>query len=261
MCIVPGPEGECHGSLVERLTDALSRAIDEGGGKARIRTKRVRWQYAGPPAQRFRRLATELAGAFETSQPQAPGEVTAAQFRASFRGSPDALAVVQHHLAAAQWDLSAAGLLVLYRRFWAATSDPSDIPVVVFVKVVYPPLRADANSNRVPLGARILWRARMLSIWMQLRFASRRAGCPCLLLDELKPIRRQDLDEWMVNNQVFETEQERVEALDDVFPPDGDESRVMAFIERYCGGVLDANSEESPEAGEEEAYAGRLAHQ
>jgi hypothetical protein len=265
MCIVPGREGECHGSLAERLTDILSRALGNNGNLARVRSRPVIWQYERGVVQRFRRLLDGLFASFEPKpQPVAlsEGEMTASRFQELLRGSFCELAVVHHHLTAAYWDLRTARLLARYRRFWITIPEgTASVPVIIFIHVVFPGCHPDAAAESRPrLSARLGHFGRRAAISAQLRLLLGRSGCPFLVLKELEPIRRPDVYEWMVNNEVFATDQERLDALNEAFPPGGDVAKTMAFIEKFCGELIVSLSgpEEEREAHE---YAGELIEQ
>jgi len=68
------------------------------------------------------------------------------------------------------------------------------------------------------------------------------ATCPCLLLDELMPITRDDVLEWFSLHNILETEEQRLKTTASIFTGHGSMSvrKSMAEIETHLRNVQHA---------------------
>ena len=238
-----GEEGQCHESLVERLIDRahrcmVSAVVDDSAG---ARVKKIPWQYDGELAQRTSRLIYSL---FETLGPAQARQaydlkrVSSVAFHELVAGSLNLLIALQHDVHVSRWDSTVPGLLTNYVGFWnelpAAAQRP---PVLIFISIILPRGNRRAWSKIIPLGA-LNASMRKKRVWNVLKALELSSLAPCRVLDELPRITRADVLEWFSLNQIYDSEEKRMSAVDRLFPGGSLSSKAMAAIEAFCAEEL-----------------------
>jgi hypothetical protein len=226
-CLVHGDEGECHESLVERFAydaDLLARKR-QSEEKPSVKIIKIPWQYEGSLEIRLRRLVAWLFERFGTesgirlddTSPAALGDLLASSF-APF-------VVLQHDIRAGRWDNLAKSLIQSYRGYLAEIPRaPGGPQIIVCLNVIYPH-GPDGERHQSLFNPKALFRHRMK---MRIRkdladiagvgaYAQTSQTGLCLLLDELKPITRDDVLEWFSLHNILETEEQRLNAAGKIF--------------------------------------------
>jgi hypothetical protein len=226
-CLIHGNEGECHESLVERLAYLVERIAQRKDGRERppVKITKIPWQYEGSLEARLQRLVAWLFERFwagrelrlEDTSPRTLGELFASSF--------SSVVFLQHDIRAARWDHLSKSLIKSYFRYLSEMPNDSKKPqVIAFLNVIYP----SRPYNEWP---KLLFNLKALrekvtkaKIQRELLEIQRRQPAlqgeklpPCLLLDELKPITRDDVLEWLSLHNIFETEEQRIRAAGTIF--------------------------------------------
>jgi len=239
---ITGEEGQCHESLVERLIDRTNRSLltTSGDHSAGGRVKKTAWQYDGELAQRTSRLVYSLFENFGplTRQSCDPKKLSALAFGELLASSLSAYVAIQHEVHAARWDSVAADLLSNYIRFWGELSQHTDRPpVLVFISIIFPRLERTSWTRMLRLGT---VSAAMLKkrVWNALKELQEAATVSCRVLTELPPITREDVLEWFSLNQIYDSEEKRMLAVDRLFPGGALSPKAMWEIEKFCAEEL-----------------------
>jgi hypothetical protein len=244
-CLIHGDEGECHESLVERLAYTAEVTVSKahGEGERPVRIAKIPWQYEGPVEVRLGRL---IAWLLEQAmmQPYIGSRSTLGAFLASTSAG---FVFVQHDIRAARWDYQTKSVIQAYRAHLARiTADPSGPLLVVCLNVIYPCVTAGRwLLSRPRVLASRLVKARIrrdLARIAGIGIGADVATCPCLLLDELKPITRDDVLEWFSLHNILETEEQRLKTAASIFTGHGSMSlrKSMAEIETHLRNVQHA---------------------
>ena len=227
--LLHGEEGECHESLVDRLIYSVEKhaQVKYSEHKSTVLAKRVPWQYDGTLEARRARLLCWLFEQFVPTHELKLLDLTPADFAKLVTRSLVAFVAIQHEIRAARWDNLCKKTIQAYLQFFSEMEkDPSRPQVLVFLSVIYP--RPENRAWREwfklkPITQRVI-RKRikedLLEISASLGVASRSSrALPCLLLDELQPITRDDLLEWFSLYNICESEEIRLKTSSEVFTP------------------------------------------
>lgn len=226
-CVVHGDEGECHESLVERFAyDAeLLARTKNGEKKGSVKTIKIPWQYDGSLDIRlrrligwvFERLGSEPGVRLDDTSPAALAGLLASSF-ASF-------VFLQHDIRAGRWDTLTKSLIQSYRGYLREIPHaPGGPQIIVCLNVIYP----RARHGKWHLGgfgpgilARKLKKTRIRKVLAEIGGVGADAydgrAALCLVLDELKPITRDDVLEWFSLHNILETEEQRLHAAGKIF--------------------------------------------
>ncbi|HYL77850.1 MAG TPA: adenylate/guanylate cyclase domain-containing protein [Bryobacteraceae bacterium] len=240
---VGGEEGQCHESLVQRLIDRANRSVTVAGGddSAGGRVKRIAWQYEGELAQRSSRLVYSLfenLGPAPSRQAYDPKRISAAAFAELLASSLNAFIAIQHEVHVSRWDSVTPDLLMNYVRFWNEVPGfPDRPPVLVFISVIFPRVEQSAWNKMMPFGS-MTASMRKKRIWNTLKTLEQVSSAPCRVLAELPPITRADVLEWFSLNQIYDSEEKRLRAVNRLFPGGSMASKAMAEIEVFCAEEL-----------------------
>jgi hypothetical protein len=245
--LIPGEEGQCHESLVERLIHRAERLMagNELQRKAG-RQKVVPWQFGGDALQRTRRLlysVVEEMGGSRTNG-ERPGRSTRQpNLEEVLRELPNAYLAIRHDVHAARWDESTAETMASYFGQWGAlSSDASRTPVFIFLAVIF--RRSNAGGGIVPRLRAVLDQRQRKRIAGELQEVASRATIPCLALAELPPITREDVLEWFALHHVHASEEKRLTAVDQLFDGGRVTRKAMWEIEAFCATELQAYKRE-----------------
>jgi hypothetical protein len=226
-CVIHGDEGECHESLVERLAyqaELLARKKD-GEERVPVKITKIPWQYEGSIEVRLRRLVSWLFERFWAGRELRLEDTSAAALGELFASSFSSFVFLQHDIRAARWDDLTRSLILSYLRYIAEIPSAPDRPqVVVFLNVIYQHAPND-DWRRLLLNPKALSRKltktriqRDLAAIHTVYSAQQAEGtCPFLLLDQLKPITRDDVLEWFSLHNILETEEQRLRATGRIF--------------------------------------------
>jgi len=243
-CLIHGDEGECHESLIERLAYNVEllhfkRHGDDGPS---VKIVKVPWQYEGPVEVRMNRLIAWLFERFGTGNALRLDDTSPAALGALLASACAGFVFVQHDVRAARWDDQIRSLIQAYREYLAKMPQAVRMPqIVVCLSVIYP-------SDSAPEGHRLMWSPKAFARKMlkararrDLADIARGSGdaqspviCDCMLLDELKPITRDDVLEWFSLHNILETEEQRLSAAQKIFTSTGSSAaKRMAEIETH----------------------------
>ena len=226
-CLVHGDEGECHESLVERFAydaDLLARKR-EGEEKPSVKIIKIPWQYEGSPEIRLRRLVAWLFERFGTEHGVRLDDTSPAALGGLLASSLAPFVFLQHDIRASRWDNLTKSLIQSYRGYLAEIPRSLAGPqIVVCLNIIYPH-GPDGERHRVFFDAKALVRKLMKTrIRKDLAeiagvgaYAQGSQTGLCLLLDELKPITRDDVLEWFSLHNILETEEQRLNAAGKIF--------------------------------------------
>jgi serine/threonine protein kinase len=241
LCLVHGDEGECHESLVERLAYAAEVIVREKHDEDKVAVKLVKvpWQYDGPREVRLQRLVAWLFERFGSIHGLRVDDTSAEALGGLLSSSFAAYLVLQHDIRANRWDSLTKTLIQSYRSFLAQIPFPDGAPqLVVFLNVIYPRAKKSDSFRRLlgstPFGPGFK-KKRIHQDLAHVAAIEEHKKCPCLLLDELRPITRDDVMEWFSLHNILETEEQRLQAATKIFTPRGAHSahKSMAEIETY----------------------------
>jgi iSTAND domain-containing protein/adenylate/guanylate cyclase family protein len=236
--VIPGEEGQCHASMVQRLIDRVNRSQFRADRCSHPtgRVKKVPWQYDGELRQRVARLIYSLFetfGATASGQPINPRNLSAPMFGALVEASLNTYIAIEHEVHASRWDSIAANLLANYIKFWnGLPGSPNRPTIFVFISIVF------------PRPQRSLWRRILFLNSVGVYFRRKRirravkaleqtSAAPFRVLAELPPLTREDVLEWFSLNHIHESEEKRMKAVDRLFQG-GELPKAMWEIEAFC---------------------------
>jgi serine/threonine protein kinase len=221
--VVSGIEGECHSSLVERLSFLLEKLSPS----ASLCRKNIPWQYDGSLNGRRRRLLSWLFEQFETNSPAAapasvPQNIQPAKLSEVLNRRKGVFYALQHDIRAGRWDESTLPLLKGYADFLSEVQGGTEsAQLAIFLNVIYPSVpNFSVESNPIARW----WSnrrdsARKARIRRELTGFSNRPGC--LFLEELKPVTKEDVMEWLEMHNILDSEEQRIRVSDELFQSDG----------------------------------------
>ncbi|MDX2031519.1 MAG: hypothetical protein SF339_12660, partial [Blastocatellia bacterium] len=238
--LVAGEEGDCHSSLVERLTHiTITSAIEkEQNGKPHggIRHQKIaEWPRAsdGTLDECKLLLISEVFKAFDWTHFNSGGDLTASAFAELCKKTLQlhSVVVIEHIIRG--WDGSVHDLIKWYLQFWAEVRAISDKPLfVVFLNIIYPePRRFVSKKSIMSARQRVLKELKEISYTSEAELKSRILDnpCPCFLLNELTHVTRDDVKNWIIENEFYDFIGEIEEQAEKIF---GDaETKPMAEIE------------------------------
>jgi len=245
--VLHGEEGECHESLVDRLiynVEAFAQ-LKYGEHESTVSSKRVPWQYDGTLDARRTRLLCWLFEQFVPAHELKSLDLSPTDLSKLVTRSLASFVTIQHEIRAARWDKLSKGTIETYLQFFSEMEkDPSRPQILVFLSIIYPRLEDTAWKDWLKLGpiSRKIMRKRIEKDLIEIcgspaipAQTSRVPRCPCLMLDELRPITRDDLMEWFSLYNIYESEEIRLKTSSAMFAT-GRESRKykpMAEIELF----------------------------
>ena len=249
--LVPGDEGQCHESLVERLIYRVGLSTPLRDDSAAGRVKKLPWQYDGELQQRRMRLIYSL---FESFGPRSSWkqfkqkDLSPQAFSDLLQQSSNSWITIQHDLHASRWDSLTTALVENYVTFWSEMPRCSERPpLLVFINVVFPHTGNRGWKNFRP--GTVVATLRKKRIWTQLEALELKANAPCRVLAELPAVTREDVLEWFSLNHIYDSEEKRLRAVDRLFPRGSSSPRAMGEIETFC-------VEELRRFAEEKGYSG-----
>jgi hypothetical protein len=176
----------------------------------------VPWQYDGALEARRSRLLCWLFEQFVPTHELKFLDFSPADFSNLVARSFVSFITIQHKIRAARWDKLSKATLQAYLQFFSEMqADPDRPQILVFLSVVYPRPQDRTWRDRVKLGpvSRKIVRKRIQRDLNEICGSpaaparrSKPQPCPCLLLDELQPITRDDLMEWFSLYNIYESE-------------------------------------------------------
>jgi len=228
--VIHGEEGECHESLVERLVYWLESfaGAKYGEQKGTLRLKKIPWQYEDAWELRRDRLLSWLFEQFAPRRGFRLEDLSAAAFSQLVSRSGTAVTIIEHDIRAGRWDRDAERLVAAYFAFWGGLKDdPSRPQILVFLNLVYPSMRQQHVWRR---ALEKLARRRIQGRLSELASTS---NCPCVVLNELQPVTRDDVMEWFSLHDVYDSEEARLRTLHQIFEsgPEVGTRKTMAEIE------------------------------
>jgi hypothetical protein len=216
ICFVRGEERECHDSLIERLIYTQIKPFAEkkfGEQNGLVVSKKLGWPYDGELAELQQELMRMLFADFYPLYMEEDLSSRALSDLASSSLSP--FIVIQHRIHAARWNKMTRALLDWYFKFWAEMAPTSSGPhFLIFFNIIY---------SRTQMS-------RWWEVWLRFqRFDKNRIerelsessmahnlGLPCLLLRELLPLKRDEVEDWFSLNNIY-SEKVRYELLEKMF--------------------------------------------
>jgi serine/threonine protein kinase len=244
-CVVHGDEGECHGSLVERLAyqvELLGRDKQDED-KSPVKIVKIPWQFDGNVEVRIARLIAWIFEYLGTDRGLRLDDTSPAALNGLLASSLSSFVFFQHDIRASRWDEVAAPFIQSYRNYLALAQASTPGPqLVVFLNVIYPhnpfPERRRFLPGLMALAHRVAKtrvQRDLVRIAGSLGSSPAEEVCPCLLLDELRPISRDDVLEWFSLHNILEGEEQRLRAAGRIFGSAGAGAafKSMAEIETH----------------------------
>ena len=212
---IPGDEGACHESLVERLlyqVETIS-SKDHRPDQAMFRVKKIPWQYEGPVDVRRQRLLFALVE--QLTAASRPDQDFSAEALMTLLSKLQArFLVLQHEVHVTRWDQQSAQLIDSYVDFLSeVTAKTGSAQVLVFLNIVFP---GKPRKRSFIEGIR-LWRLRTNVDRAMQRLRSRAGSGPTLVLNNLSTITQEDVMEWLNLHDIFDSEDKRIRASEWVF--------------------------------------------
>lgn len=198
ICFVQGEAGECHNSLVKRLsvTEIKAAADDPKGPFSGVMDadKVPKWVEDGNNLEELKLdLLSELFTQF--ADPYRDSDFSANALSKLAGDTQKRLIVLKHTIHAADCTEVTWQLVKWYLSYWAEMEvDISRPEFIVFFNIVYP--------KSEPAGRFTFWRAftrfkkKPIKVSLQEISTKHNAGLPCLLLEELPPVRQKHVEDW-----------------------------------------------------------------
>jgi class 3 adenylate cyclase len=231
---IPGEEGQCHESLVERLVHRAEELTVTESSTGR--EKAIPWQHEGELAQRTSRLLYSLFENLGPSarKPASTTDLSPAAFSRLIEASLNAYIVLKHDLRTGRWDAITEALLANYLQFWSDLPH-SEVrpPVLIFISVILPRGEKSGWKKLLP-DALDPTTTHRNSIHRTLKSLEKRAAVPCRVLAELPPVTRDDVLDWFRDHSIYESEAHRIRAVDRLFSNGVMRPKAMMEIERFC---------------------------
>jgi serine/threonine protein kinase/DNA-binding winged helix-turn-helix (wHTH) protein len=228
--LIPGQEGDCHESLIERLTYVVGAFAQHkcGEQKGTVKSVKVPWPYEGSLQERKTRLLCGLFEQFVPTHEVPVRNLTPSTFSGVIARSLAPFILMQHDIRAARWDKVTKDLTGSYLDFLASLDRSATSPqILAFLNVVYPKPYQGPWTDWFPLGTFSQRLAkRRAQDDLQAIWRSSGAGgpetlatprCACLVFDELQAITRDDVMEWFVLHNVYDSEEARLEMSERIF--------------------------------------------
>ncbi len=249
--VLHGEEGECHESLVDRLIYSVEKfaQVKYGEHESTVNSKRVPWQYDGALEARRSRLLCWLFEQFVPTHELKFLDLSPADFSSLVARSLVYFITIQHEIRATRWDKLSKATLQAYLQFFSEMqADPARPQILVFLSVIYPRPQDRTWRDWIKLGpiSRKIVRKRIQRDLNEIcgspAAPARRSNprpCPCLLLDELQPITRDDLMEWFSLYSIYESEEIRLKTSSAMFTlgRDSGKYKPMSEIELFLKDV------------------------
>jgi serine/threonine-protein kinase len=220
MYILHGEEGECHESLVERLTYQVQLLAGDARTQERpaLKVKRIPWQYEGDLESRKRHLFAWLIEELGSPQRMRMTEASPATLARLLAEQLASFVVLEHDIRAARWDETTQHLIQSYREFLAEVPSTAGMPrLLVFLSVIYPPVRR--SSLNLKSFVRAMGRRRIqLDLRKLAAVPDSSRICPCTVLSELAPVTRDDVLEWFSLHDIGDSEEDRLVRSERIFP-------------------------------------------
>ena len=203
ICFVQGEKGECHDSLVKRLsvTEIKGAADDPTGPFHGVMdaVRVVNWVEASSDLEELKKdLQFELFRQF--ADRYKGNDYTATSLSKLAAETQKRLIVIKHTVYAADCTDLSWDLIKWCLSFWASMEiDQSRPQFIIFFNVVYP--------RSEPINPLKFWRAftkfNKEQVKEKLKDISTRnsAGLPCLLLEELPAVQQKHVEEWFAEYQ------------------------------------------------------------
>jgi hypothetical protein len=219
--IIHGNDGQGHDSLVERLlnTDLGDYARKQWGENyaAVLPPIEVSWPKQGSLTEMKSNLKRTLITRFREFH-----EID--EFDADILArlpyfDKRHLVIIKHKIHSSKWNKWTTRLMEWYiKDFWGELDPDRDeeIPLfLVFFNIIYQP----SHSPWTLFGQKISTALTKKRIQEQLRQLSHMADekCPCKLIEELNSIDREDVDDWLSQNNIVQPEWKRKELIDSIF--------------------------------------------
>jgi serine/threonine protein kinase len=242
--VLPGQEGDCHESLIERLAYVVGAYAQHrcGEQKGTVKSVKIPWPYEGSLEERKTRLLCGLFEQFVPTHEVPVRNLTPSAFSRVIARSLAPFILMQHDVRAARWDKVTKALAGSYLDFLASVDQSATSPqILAFFDVVYPKTYQESWKNWLPLGAlgqRLV--KRRVQDDLQAIVRSSGAGeketlakprCACLVFDELQAITRDDVMEWFVLHNVYDSEETRLKMSQRIFAAGERVSRQKAMSE------------------------------
>jgi len=227
LCLIHGGEGGCHESLVERLAyhaELLAGKRESREGVA-VKVIKIPWQHEGTVEIRLGRLIGWLFERVGTGPGFRFDDTSPAALAGLLASSHSPFVFLQHDIRAARWDDLTKSLIQSYRGYLSELPiGPAGPGVIVCLNIIYPKNPSD-HVSRFGFDPRsFVYKRKKARVCRELSEiaaigarGSKSTICPCLLLDELKPIHRDDVLEWFSFHNILETEEQRLNAAKRIF--------------------------------------------
>ena len=239
---VHGEERECHDSFVERLTHTRLKSYAEklwGEQRSVVTVKRLDWPYEGDLTALRQDLEQMLFAEFD---PVYMGEELSATALSQLPAvSLIPVVVIQHRIHAARWNRAVRELLEWYMAFWASIKiNHSGPQFLIFLSIIYPKSQP-RNWWRSWTAAKPQDKDRIKRELREIS-ESRNAGCPCLLLLELSPLKPEDVKHWLIKHKIH-SEKIQDELVEKMFKTDDGQKadcKSMADIEDELRDIVES---------------------
>ena len=239
---IPGEEGQCHESLVERLQFRLAElsVVSHHSATAAGRVRKIPWHYEDEPMTVVSRLVYTLFEEFGPTQERQrfrPKDTSGRAFGQFLSGSLHSYIAIEHEVHATRWNRSTEEAIVNYLAFWSEIPAQDSPPLVVlFISIVFQRSGDSVWNKMNPIA--MMQKMRKKRILSTLSSMERAARIPCHALAELPAVSREDVREWFRLNQIYNSEEQRMRALDRLFQGSASKPKAMWEIERFCSEEL-----------------------
>lgn len=198
ICFVQGEKGECHNSLVKRLsvTEIKAAADDPKGCFSGVMDadKVPKWVDDGNNLEELKQdLLAELFRQF--ADPYRDVDLSATALSKLAGDTQKRLIVLKHTIHAADCNDMTWELIKWCLSYWAEmVVDISRPQFIIFFNIIYP--------KSEPSGRFTFWRVftrfnkKPIKDSLDEVSTTHNAGLPCLLLDELPPVRQKHVEDW-----------------------------------------------------------------
>jgi serine/threonine protein kinase len=247
---IRGEETECHDSLVERLIHTQIKPFAEhkwGEQKGVVTPKRMSWAYDGSLTGLQQELIRMLFMEFD---PTYCGPDLSAKALSRVAASwKSALVAIQHRIYAKHWDELTERLIHWYLTYWGEVSNSFSEPqFLIFLNIIYPKDEATRWFKFWPASKK--FDKSYIEDDLERIIDSGSQALPCLMLKELLPIQKEEVQDWLSRCNVH-PEKARYKLLDRIFKTDDGRiinSKSMLDVEQELHQFVESLRDESIKA-------------
>lgn len=216
-----GEEAQCHSSLVERLYYKEIKDLAEkkwGNEKGVPAFKRPKWVYGNNVIDLQRQLLAELFS--EIGHDSLNEDFSVGELNKFLASSKHPLYIIQYYIEMTNWNNTTVELIRWYLKYWSDFQSFSNNPqFIIFICIIFP----DTKNKFKWKQWLLLNKDKKKHVEKQLIdiVASHQTNCFCLMLEELSPIKPDEVKEWFRKIPIYPLKKMRRDAIERIFSDNG----------------------------------------